>query len=160
METKEESVKLRQEETEDGDREKWDRKVEFMFSCIGFAVGYGNFWRFPFKCFKNGGGVLKYCTFILKPLEYIIYMLEMVKLVDPVRKGRTMLSLTTFNPSVGRFLSRKYKSVDGSHVKENTKHRKLKAKFAMNLLHKSVKISFLVNLPSMQVKLSGTAVKS
>lgn len=37
-------------------RERWSRKIEFVFACIGFAVGYGNFWRFPFKCFKNGGG--------------------------------------------------------------------------------------------------------
>ena len=29
-------------------RERWHRKVEFLFTCIGFAVGYGNFWRFPF----------------------------------------------------------------------------------------------------------------
>lgn len=43
---------------DDENREKWDRKVEFIFSCVGFAVGYGNFWRFPFKCFKNGGGEL------------------------------------------------------------------------------------------------------
>lgn len=40
----------------DKPREKWSRKIEFLFACIGFAVGYGNFWRFPFKCFKNGGG--------------------------------------------------------------------------------------------------------
>ena len=41
-------------------REQWSRKIEFLFSCIGFAVGYGNFWRFPFKCFKNGGGEVNF----------------------------------------------------------------------------------------------------
>ena len=40
-------------------RERWDRKLEFIFTCIGFAVGYGNFWRFPYMCFKNGGGEFK-----------------------------------------------------------------------------------------------------
>eukprot|EP00794_Sanderia_malayensis_P019884 gene19884-21825_t len=45
-----------EEDHEEAPREKWGRKIEFVFSCVGFAVGYGNFWRFPFKCFKNGGG--------------------------------------------------------------------------------------------------------
>ncbi|MPC18483.1 Sodium- and chloride-dependent neutral and basic amino acid transporter B(0+) [Portunus trituberculatus] len=70
---------------ENKQRGNWASSKDYFLSLAGYAVGLGNMWRFPYLCYRNGGGA------------FLIPYLVMVSLVG--------LPLFFLESSVGQFTS-------------------------------------------------------
>jgi len=65
----------------DGDEmreaEKFDHPAEYWLACIGYAVGFGNIWRFPYMAYTMGGVTFLIPYFIsLFFIAMPMYMIE------------------------------------------------------------------------------------
>ncbi|XP_032827123.1 sodium-dependent neutral amino acid transporter B(0)AT1-like [Petromyzon marinus] len=70
-----------------GDRPKWDNKTQYMLTCVGFSVGLGNVWRFPYLCQSHGGGAFMIPFLILVVLEGIPLLYLEFAIGQRMRKG-------------------------------------------------------------------------
>ncbi|XP_051525743.1 sodium-dependent neutral amino acid transporter SLC6A17-like [Myxocyprinus asiaticus] len=71
---------------EDG-RPAWNSKLQYILAQVGFSVGLGNVWRFPYLCQKNGGGAYLVPYFILLILIGVpLFFLELA-VGQRIRRG-------------------------------------------------------------------------
>ncbi|XP_062264122.1 sodium- and chloride-dependent GABA transporter 2-like isoform X1 [Platichthys flesus] len=60
-------------------RETWMKKREYILAVAGNVVGLGNVWRFPYLCYKNGGGVFLFPYLVFAVLcGFPLFLLETV----------------------------------------------------------------------------------
>lgn len=79
---KEEEENIEEEKIEEivqaeEERAGWDSKLTFLLATIGYAVGLGNVWRFPYLAQKNGGNndTVPISRPSPNPLRFIIVLL-------------------------------------------------------------------------------------
>lgn len=67
------------EKAEAGERPQWDNKAQYMLTCVGFCVGLGNVWRFPYLCQSHGGGTTITTTFFFLSSSPYIFLPTFLK---------------------------------------------------------------------------------
>ncbi|TKS73913.1 Sodium-dependent neutral amino acid transporter B(0)AT2 [Collichthys lucidus] len=74
-------------DAEEEERPAWNSKLQYILAQVGFSVGLGNVWRFPYLCQKNGGGAYLVPYLILLVLIGIpLFFLELA-VGQRIRRG-------------------------------------------------------------------------
>ena len=50
-------------------KEKWSYGIDFILASLGYAIGFGNLWRFPYKMYQHGG-----ITFLIPYFFFLIIL--------------------------------------------------------------------------------------
>ncbi|XP_054619747.1 sodium-dependent neutral amino acid transporter B(0)AT3-like isoform X2 [Dunckerocampus dactyliophorus] len=82
---------------------KWDNKIQYLLTVVGFAVGLGNIWRFPFLCQIYGGGAFLIPYLLALVIEGIPLLYLELAVGQKLRKGSigVWMSISPFLGGVG-----------------------------------------------------------
>ncbi|KAI4820976.1 hypothetical protein KUCAC02_028930 [Chaenocephalus aceratus] len=81
--------KVTGKESAEAQRPTWNNRMEFILASVGYAVGLGNIWRFPYLCYRSGGGafLFPYLTMVLLcglPLLFMEFSIGQYTRLGPV----------------------------------------------------------------------------
>jgi len=67
---------LHSNSNENHERAQWDSNAEYYLCTLGYAVGFGSLWRFPYLLYENGGGasLIPYFIFVFILAFPLFYM--------------------------------------------------------------------------------------
>ncbi|MBN3316730.1 INE protein, partial [Atractosteus spatula] len=82
-------VEIRDQTVRADERGTWSRRLEFVLASVGYAVGLGNVWRFPYLCYRSGGGafMIPYFTMLFLcgvPLLFMEFSIGQYTRLGPV----------------------------------------------------------------------------
>ena len=79
-------------------RDTWNNRQEFLLACVGYCVGLGNLWRFPYLAYESGGASFFIPYFVMLvvvgiPLLYMELSIGLITQRGPVHSFNALCPL-------------------------------------------------------------------